>query len=126
VLTDPDLTGQRILVIEDEYFVARSMCRLLRVWGAEIVGPASSIAQALELLRSGIGITAAMLDINLRGVRAYAVADELIARGIWFVFVTGYSDRIIPDSYRKTPVLQKPFGPLDVARALVGPARPGN
>jgi CheY-like chemotaxis protein len=115
---DPDLTSHRVLIIEDEHLVARSMCRILRVWGAEIVGPASSVEQALELLRSTPGITAAMLDIDLRGVPAYAVADELIARGIGFVFATGFSDRIIPDSYRQAPVLQKPYGPDDLARAL--------
>ena len=69
-----------------------------------------------------------LLDINLRGVRAFSVADELIERSIPLVFATGYSDPTIPERYRHVGVLQKPFGPEDIARALfpiVGDSPPG-
>jgi CheY-like chemotaxis protein len=117
----PDLNGRHILIIEDEHIVAESMCRMLRAWGSSIVGPAATVDEALAVLRSTSQIDGAMLDINLRGVRAYLVADELIARRIPFVFATGYSDPIIPDRYGHIGVLQKPFGPDEIARALFSP-----
>jgi CheY-like chemotaxis protein len=117
-VSDTDLKSQRILVIEDEHLVARSICRLFRSWGADVVGPAGTVDEALAVLRATEGITGAMLDINLRGVRAYAVADELVARGIRFVFATGYGEPIIPDRYRQVPILLKPFGSEEIVRAL--------
>ena len=123
-MRDPDLTGRHILIAEDEHIVAESMGRMLRLWGAQIVGPAATVDQALELLRTAAKVDAAMVDINLRGVRAYSLADDLIARGVPFVFATGYSTPIIPERYRHVPVLQKPFEPEDITRALF-PERAG-
>jgi CheY-like chemotaxis protein len=127
-MNDPDLAGRHILIIEDEHIVAQAMCRMLRVWGASVIGPAATVDAALALVRSTPRIDGVLLDINLRGVRAFAVADELIERHIPLVFATGYSDPTIPERYRHVGVLQKPFGPEDIARALfpiVGHNPPG-
>lgn len=115
---EPDLSGRHILIIEDEHIVAQAMCRMLRAWGATVVGPAATVDSALALVRSGPRIDGVLLDINLRGVRAFSVADELIERSIPLVFATGYSNPTIPERYRHVGVLQKPFGPEDIARAL--------
>jgi CheY-like chemotaxis protein len=117
-MLEPDLNGRHILIIEDEHIVAEAMSRMLRVWGATVIGPAATVDAALTLCRSTTRIDGALLDINLRGVRAYLVADELIGRGVPLVFATGYSDPTIPERYRSVGLLQKPFGPDDVARAL--------
>ena len=70
---------------------------------------AATVDQALALVRSMPKIDGALLDINLRGERpAYAVADDLIARRLPFVFTTGYSAQIIPKGYRHVRCL-KPF-----------------
>jgi CheY-like chemotaxis protein len=106
------------MIIEDEHIVADAMCRMLRVWGATVIGPAATVDAALAVLRSTPRIDGVLLDINLRGVRAFVVADELIERRIPLVFATGYSDPTIPERYRQIGVLQKPFGPGDIARAL--------
>ena len=79
-MNEPDLSGRHILIIEDEHIVAQAMCRMLRVWGATVVGPAATVDSALALVRSGPRIDGVLLDINLRGVRAFSVADELIER----------------------------------------------
>lgn len=115
---DPDLTGLHVLLIEDEHIVAMAFARALRQFGATIVGPAATIEQALETIASSVTIDGAMLDVNLRGVRAYAVADALCERGVPFVFATGYSAPIIPERYRTIPVLVKPFEPEALAVAL--------
>jgi hypothetical protein len=46
------------------------------------------------------------------------VADRLMARGLPFIFTTGYSTPIIPEVYRHVPVLQKPFDLEEVLSAL--------
>jgi len=111
------LTTPRILIIEDEHIVAEALGRALRGSGAEVVGMAATVDQALELLAS-IPIDGALLDINLRGVRAFAVADRLIDRGLPFVFTTGYGAPIIPEAYRHIAVLQKPFEPDEILTTL--------
>jgi CheY-like chemotaxis protein len=108
----------RILLIEDEHMLAVSLARALHVWGAEVVGMAASVEQALALLEETPDIDGALLDINLRGVRAYAVADALIARNVPFLFTTGYSAPVIPETYRRVPVLQKPFAPEAILAGL--------
>ncbi len=113
----PALDGRRILVIEDEHIVAEALSRCLRTCGAEIVGPAATVEQALKLLETTHQIDGALLDIDLRGIRAYAVADRLIARGVPFVFATGY-ETTIPERYRHVTVIQKPFDVAETAAAL--------
>ena len=113
----PALNGRHILVIEDEHIVAEALSRVLRTCGAVIVGPAATVEQALDLLDTTGRIDGALLDIDLRGIRAYAVADDLIARGVPFVFATGY-ETMIPDRYRHVTVIQKPFDVAETAAAL--------
>jgi hypothetical protein len=37
-MEDPDLKGRCILLVEDDHMVAKSLARLLELWGAKIVG----------------------------------------------------------------------------------------
>jgi len=111
------MSSPRILLIEDEHLVAAALARALRGLGADIVAMAATVDQALALLET-TPIDGALLDINLRGVPAYAVADALIARGIPLVFTTGYGSPVIPEVYRRVPVLLKPFDPDEILVAL--------
>ena len=45
-----DLNGKRILVAEDDYFLATDICRDLRELGATVLGPAPTSFYALSLL----------------------------------------------------------------------------
>src|SRR3712207_8803154 len=74
--TAPDLTGRRILVVEDEYFIADDIARALTGLGAEIVGPAPDVESAAALL-SQRPVDWAVLDINLQGEMVYPVAEAL-------------------------------------------------
>src|SRR4051794_18564375 len=93
----PDaLRGRRLLVVEDEYLIAASLARELEGRGAEVVGPAGSVRDALALVEAeGDRLDGAVLDINLRDERVYPVADALVARGVPFIFLTGYDARVI-------------------------------
>ncbi len=72
--------GKKVLVAEDDYFIAKGLVRHLAQAGAAVVGPVPTVADALAAVEGG-GIDAAVLDINLRGDLVYPVADALLARG---------------------------------------------
>lgn len=114
------MSARRIIIIEDEHMLAKALSRALHDTGAEVVGMAASVEQALALVEANPDVDGALVDINLRGVRAYSVADALAGRGVPFVFTTGYSTPMIPERYRHVAVLQKPFGPNEIISALFG------
>src|SRR5664279_948568 len=102
------LSGSRVLVVEDEMIVAWLLEDMLADLGCAVVGPAANVNQALAMIDAA-AIDVAVLDVNLNGQMSYPIADALAARGVPFVFVTGYDKDRMLDGYRTFPVLQKPF-----------------
>lgn len=66
----PDLTGRRVLVVEDDYTIADVLCRHLEGAGADVLGPVPDVAGALELLAAEDALDGAVLDVNLGGEMA--------------------------------------------------------
>ena len=112
--------GRRVLVVEDEYLLAEDLREELESQGAEVMGPVASVADALELLRSGPAPYMAILDINLGGEMAYPVADALRARDIPFIFATGYEAQAIPKAYADVPRAEKPVEVRQATARLIG------
>jgi CheY-like chemotaxis protein len=112
------LAGRRILVVEDEMLVAWLLEAMLSDLGCTVVGPASSVDQALAMLDVQ-PIDAALLDVNLNGQKSFPVADALAARGVLFAFSTGYHKDSLPNAYQGFPLLQKPFSQLELASILM-------
>jgi CheY-like chemotaxis protein len=112
-------SDRRVLVVEDEMIVAGMLQRMLTDLGYAVVGPATAVDEAMQIIDGG-GIDAAVLDINLDGQMSYPVADKLATRGIPFVFSTGYGGEALPDGYEGTPVLKKPFRRSGLGDALAG------
>ena len=112
------LVGRRVLVVEDELLVAMEMERLLSELGCKIVGPVPSVERALALVDQDPP-DLAVLDIQLGAERATPVAEELEARSIPFVLLTGYG-RLEPKEpvLRRAPRLGKPVEAREVARLL--------
>ncbi|MFN3523430.1 MAG: response regulator [Phenylobacterium sp.] len=111
------LDGLRVLVVEDEMMVSMLIEDMLGDLGCQVVGPASRIEDALELMNSA-AIDCAVLDVNLGGQPIFPLADILRERGRPFAFATGYGDAGLREADRGTPVLQKPFREVDLARVL--------
>src|SRR5450631_1710377 len=111
------LSGKRVLVVEDEVMVAWMLEDMLAGLGCAVVGPAARINQALAMIGAEV-IDAAVLDINLNGEKSYPVADALAARGVPFVFSTGYDKGRLLDGYRSFPVLQKPYQRAELGDTL--------
>jgi len=112
-----NLQGQRILVVEDEYFLADDLVQALTRVGAVVIGPASTAPAALELLE-GSALDFGILDINLKGDISFAVADAMAERTLPFVFATGYDEGTIPERHADRPRWQKPFDPEELLKAL--------
>ena len=101
-------SGRRVLLVEDDMIVAWLLEDMLADLGCAVVGPAARIDQALAMIDAE-AIDLAVLDVNLNGQMSYPIADALAARGVPFVFSTGYDKDSLLDGYRTFPVLQKPF-----------------
>jgi len=120
----------RVLVVEDDYFVADDIVSELAARGVTVAGPAATIHEALAIIRSGETLDGAFVDINLAGEMAYAVADALSERGIPLAFTTGYDRLAIPAPYNALPRHVKPLDAEKVGRALaelgLAPEAPAN
>jgi|tagenome__1003787_1003787.scaffolds.fasta_scaffold20965500_4 CheY-like chemotaxis protein len=111
------LTGRRILVVEDEYFLGDDIRRALRSLGAEVIGPVANIDEALQILDGGYPLDGAVLDVNVRDQMIFPIARGLTSRQIPFVFTTGYDETTIGPEFAHIPVWEKP---IDVAAMVRG------
>jgi PAS domain S-box-containing protein len=101
-------TRPRILVVEDEAIVALEIGSVLVNAGFEVVGPARSVNQALDLINER-GCDAAVLDINLGSETSEAIAYKLKGIGTRFVSVSGYSREQHPAVFKTAAALTKPM-----------------
>src|SRR3712207_9233579 len=116
MITDP-LAKRRVLLVEDESLFAMIIEDMVLDLGLDVVAIAARVDQALEIVRS-TPIDFALLDINLLGAKSFPAAAALRARGIPFVFATGYGQAGLENGYRSTPTLQKPFHRRDLEQAI--------
>lgn len=114
----------RILLVEDEPLVAMAVEDALLSQGLTVIGPAATVAAALDFIAAG-DFDGALLDVNLRGEKVDAVADALAALGIPFVFTTGEGAYGLPASHRDRPMLTKPFRDAEMADAIARHLRKG-
>jgi CheY-like chemotaxis protein len=112
-----ELHGKRILIVEDEAIIAAFAEDMIEELGATVVGPAFSVAQALKLAEAS-ALDAALLDVNVRDESIVPVRDLLRARGVPFVFATGYGAERSRDVTEGSPVVDKPYSKDRIARAL--------
>ena len=108
-----------MLVVEDESLVAMLLETILEDMGCTPVGPASNIDEGEALARDEAALDAALLDVNVAGRQVFPVAAALKARGVPFVFSTGYGEGGLPDEWRGNPTIQKPFTEAAIRDALM-------
>jgi CheY-like chemotaxis protein len=116
-------SGLRVLVVEDENLLALLVEDMLAELGHEVVGPVACLSTALEMAQRH-DVDIAILDLNINGRDTYPVAAALAARGIPFVFATGYSRERLREPYRNVPMLQKPFQQDDLQKVFAETCRP--
>ena len=99
--------------------IAQDVADRLEREGADVIGPAPSVAAGLQLIEKG-GVDAAILDVNLGQENSFPVAQELQARGVPFLFSTGYNSADIPSEWQHVAVSMKPLRIVDVTKLLAG------
>ena len=105
--TSTPLSGQRILVLEDDYYLATDTADAVRRAGATVVGPYSCEQDALAQIKLAAP-TIALLDINLGLGPSFNIARMLKQRGVPLIFVTGYNEEMIRGEFERTPRLRTP------------------
>ncbi len=109
--------AKRILVVEDEALVAMLVEDALADAGYDVLGPATTVSEALALLGRERP-DAVVLDLNLAGESSTPVADTLAQRGIPYVIATGYGASALPPGHERAAVLAKPYDPTELAAVL--------
>ena len=112
------LSAPRVLVVEDEMTVAMLIEDMVAELAYEIAAIVPRLEDAMQYRDAG-NFDLAILDVHLNGKTVFPFAAELEEREIPFLFVTAYGPRGIPPEYRHHHVLQKPFGPVELRRALL-------
>ena len=116
---DPQASSQlRVLVVEDEYYLASDLATALEAIGVKVVGPCGHLDDALEQVERA-QLDAAIVDISLHGRQSFPVADRLHAQKIPFLFATGYGPDLIPARFSEVTRCEKPLDRFKVAREIV-------
>jgi DNA-binding response OmpR family regulator len=118
-----ELTGKRVLIVEDEALVTMLIEDALAELGCEVAGIASRFDDALAKAQS-LPFDVAILDVNLDGHRSFPIAEALARRGVAFLFATGYGMAGLPAGATGAPVLEKPFRLQDLRDALEAALKP--
>jgi CheY-like chemotaxis protein len=106
-----------VLVVEDEGAVALLIEDLLEDLGCELAASVAGLEQAFQILDT-VRFDFAFLDVNLAGRNSFDLARALVRRGTPFVFSTGYGNSSLPADLSEQPVLNKPFTPDQLRRAV--------
>jgi two-component sensor histidine kinase/CheY-like chemotaxis protein len=115
----PLLSGKRILVVEDDFYLASDLAAALRNAGAAVVGPFGVEERALDAVEAE-PIDAAVLDINLGRGPSFAIPRALQQGGVPCIRLTGYSPSSIPDDLVSVPIVPKPANLTQLVEKLAG------
>ena len=114
-----NLSGIRVLVVEDDYYLATDLQDTLEAAGAKILGPFPDEVEAGKDL-DAVRPDCAFVDINLGQGPSFELPRALVRLGIPFAFVTGYDAHTIPDEFANVEHIEKP---VDANRAVAVAAR---
>ena len=116
--TAGDLRNRRVLIVEDSPVIAEDTEQMLRDLGCFVVGPATTMADA-RLLSEKEQMDAAIVDINIRGDKAFSVLRILEERRVPFILTSGYADWTLPPEWQERPRVHKPYSPHSLRDRLI-------
>lgn len=117
MFNDKPLLGHRILIVEDDYYQARDIEKLLLFAGAQIVATGAREPDLASLLRQG-RIDAGLIDINLGHGLSFVFARAVRDHAIPFVILTGYHPSVVPEDLASAPCLRKPAATKRIVEEL--------
>jgi CheY-like chemotaxis protein len=106
----------RILILEDDPFIALDLAQIVETLGHEIVDVCNCTATAQQQVDNRVDF--ALLDIDVRDGKSFPIAEALEARGIPFAFVSGSMPEDLPLGLRRVPFIPKPFSEAAILRSL--------
>jgi len=119
------LTGHRVLVVEDEFFLASEIEDALTRAGSDVIGPIPDPLCAIDQVLAD-GFDLAVLDINLGGDLVFPIADALTERGVPFLFASAYPGSGVPSCYRDRPLIVQPYEAGNLIAGLLDLLRGGD
>lgn len=111
------LSGQRVLIVEENYLIADRNRELVTGEGGSVLGPFASAYPAFHASMT-IPPTVALLDLDLDGRPCFRLADALVSLGVPVVFLTGYEPDIAPSRHAGVAWITKPACVDEVLKAL--------
>jgi light-regulated signal transduction histidine kinase (bacteriophytochrome)/CheY-like chemotaxis protein len=114
----PELFSAGALIVEDNVIIAMEAEDVLRDLGFAECQVAGSVRAARAVIENTL-VSFAMLDVNLGKETSEEIAELLYARGVPFIFASGYGDRSFTTSrFQGVPVITKPYSERDIRAAL--------
>jgi light-regulated signal transduction histidine kinase (bacteriophytochrome)/CheY-like chemotaxis protein len=114
----PELFSAGALIVEDNVIIAMEAEDVLRALGFGECRVAGSV-RAAQAMIDEMDISFAMLDVNLGKETSEEIAQLLHARGVPFIFASGYGDRsFITSRFEAVPVITKPYSERDISATL--------
>ena len=111
-------SSNTILVVEDAYLVGLQLKDDLESLGYTVIGPASSVKRAINLIDTN-AVCGAVLDVNLGHENSIPIANRLDKDDVPFIFITGYESVSADDTiFTNKKLLRKPVLIDDVKNAL--------
>jgi CheY-like chemotaxis protein len=109
----------RLLIVEDEPFIAADLESLALGLDHVVVGVADTKSAAVSMAET-LAVDAALLDVKLRdGFTGADIAEQLFnPRKLPFAFVTGNAEQIPPGAFGAVVVVPKPFTDRQIEAAL--------
>ncbi|MEM6763082.1 MAG: response regulator [Pseudomonadota bacterium] len=111
---------KKILVVEDEVFIALDIATELECLGAKVVGPSATAQEGLQLLEKN-AVDGAIADVNLLDGDALPLLQRLANEQVAVVIHTGGAlPWVYHERFPHLPVCTKPTTPMALAEALSG------
>ena len=110
--------NSRIIVVEDELFIARDIKEILEEEGYEVAINVSSVEQAIGLIEE-TNPALVLVDINLnRSKDGVDLGHYLLNKDrIPFIYITSFTDKLTMDRVKETRpygFIVKPFKTIDI------------
>ena len=104
----PEELPKRVLLVEDDPFIAMDLQESLISAGYDVVGPVGTVIEALALIKTE-HLNGAVLDVNLDGEYSAPVAQALTDLKVPFIATTGYALTTLPMEFVHGDAIQKPY-----------------
>lgn len=111
------VSSERVLIVEDEFFVALDLELLVHKQSPSAhVVVCSSVADAHKAAAEPVGL--ALLDVDVLDGKTFDIARALKHQAVPLVFISGSRPEEVPQELSDVPFIPKPFSALAVQHAL--------